>query len=1293
MQQKINELLTELDNLLEKEDIETNEETKLSITLLKNRIEDLEKQRHHKCKLQAAANYEIEGEKITKYWSKTNREVKPRDMIYELEKPGTNPPEYEKHSDKMANIVKDFFDTLQKQPYNATKEEQGKIIEEVLDNVNDHELELTDLDEEISEEDINAALQLTENDKATGMDGIPYNFYKCLNCTFKADSKAENAKEEELFDIIEALTMVYQDIEKHGTDPDSENKFAEGWICPLYKKDDPRKPSNYRPITLLNCDYKIYTKALTMKLAKHAPALIHKNQAGFVPKRSIFDHVQLSKFMIHYAEATEENGVLIALDQEKAYDRIAHDYLWKALERNKIPTRFINAVKALYNNASSIVILNGEHSEKFQITRGVRQGDPLSCLLFNLAIEPLAEMLRRSDLEGYQIPGARERLITTLFADDTTVYLTAGDSITVLEEILEKWCKASGAKFNLDKTEVIPIETPEYRERVLETRIMNPATGERIPDHMKLARDGKPVRSLGAWIGNKIDQATPWTKTIEKMSAALERWKKCSPTLRGKRLIAQMIVGGMTQYLTKVQGMPKAVETQITKILRNFIWDGKKPPISIERLSKPIEEGSIKLLDIQARNEAIEITWLKAYLNLSESRPVWAFVAEVLIGLHITKGSGGVHKLSQVNTFLQTWKVNMTGASRLPEDIKRMLRIAKKHNLTCNAIKIDRKIKKALPIWYHIGARKSIKSLINSTSGKCLRENHQVVTVGDLLKIRERMRRTTEPPHKPYKNCPCPYCDRDRRVADCDNPSRCTNTAIKLLRSLKSKWNTKSSQPKDNLSLTENRMKENMKAKEEGRQITFDPTTTLRDEVLRLFRVFTDPEIPATRPSYRPPRGAEVEEESTEAHIESSQRKRKNKEPRSSCGIRLERGIAVTSIRARIAPTSKQAADLTAMLIAIQNTPDFAPLHLKTTSTSLVKTFTADVLNLEKAGWFGIKNTPLIRAVTARLRKRSARTTLQWISKKKLGPENHEAKKIAQSALSNDEINSPDMSIPKEFNLTGAELSTLSQASAYAAIREMKKTKHTETTENNVRRIMNTIQQLTGQPPEAEKIWKQLRNEAIKRLISDFLWKMIHNVHKVGKYWKNLPGYEERSKCNKCDTLESIEHILFECKETGQQEVWELTKELWGKTGHDWPGQNLATVTAGGLLQFESPPPPEDGEKKKKWRDGRQRLLMIILSESAYLIWKLRNKRRIRNEENPDFEHTRREISNRWYKTLDNRLTLDRAMANPAKFAKKALDPDLVRRTWGGVLKNKRNLPKDWIREGEVLVGRGHSNG
>lgn len=172
-----------------------------------------------------------------------------------------------------------------------------------------------------------------------------------------------------------------------------------------------------------------------MKPAKLVPRLILENQAGSAPERSISDHVQLSKLMIKYAEATEENGAIVALDQEKAYDRMAHDYLWEALRKFRISERFINTVKALYNNAESMVILNGERSEKFRITRRVRQGDPLSGFLFNFAMAPLAEMLRRYNIEGDNMPETTDRLIRTLFADDTSACLSAGDQIADLENI------------------------------------------------------------------------------------------------------------------------------------------------------------------------------------------------------------------------------------------------------------------------------------------------------------------------------------------------------------------------------------------------------------------------------------------------------------------------------------------------------------------------------------------------------------------------------------------------------------------------------------------------------------------------------------------------------------------------------------------------------------------------------------------------------------------------------------------------------------------------------------------
>jgi hypothetical protein len=107
----------------------------------------------------------------------------------------------------------------------------------------------------------------------------------------------------------------------------------------------------------------------------------------------------------------------------KAYDKINHTYMLSVLCHMGFPPKFCNTVKTLYTNAETIVMINGEMSKPFIVTHGVRQGDPLSCLLFNLAIEPLVCLIRNSDLKGVKIPGKDEDLVVSLFADDTTIYL------------------------------------------------------------------------------------------------------------------------------------------------------------------------------------------------------------------------------------------------------------------------------------------------------------------------------------------------------------------------------------------------------------------------------------------------------------------------------------------------------------------------------------------------------------------------------------------------------------------------------------------------------------------------------------------------------------------------------------------------------------------------------------------------------------------------------------------------------------------------------------------------------
>ena len=133
-------------------------------------------------------------------------------------------------------------------------------------------------------------------------------------------NETAKSQEKERFNIIEALTTVYLDIQSHGVNMKA--SFADGWMCPIYKTKDPTEICNYRPITLLNTNYKILTKVLAIQLMEPIHTLIHPDQAGFIPRRSIFNHIKLAKAIIEYSEVMEENSSIVALDQEKVYDKI-----------------------------------------------------------------------------------------------------------------------------------------------------------------------------------------------------------------------------------------------------------------------------------------------------------------------------------------------------------------------------------------------------------------------------------------------------------------------------------------------------------------------------------------------------------------------------------------------------------------------------------------------------------------------------------------------------------------------------------------------------------------------------------------------------------------------------------------------------------------------------------------------------------------------------------------------------------------------------------------------------------
>lgn len=113
------------------------------------------------------------------------------------------------------------------------------------------------------------------------------------------------------------------------------------------------------------------------------------------------------------------------------------------------------------------------------------------------------------------------KVITTLFADNKTVYLSEYDNFCDLNEILKTWCIASEASFNVEKTEVISIGSKMFHEDLIKNRINN-ANHIVLNNTIHIAKEGEPIQILGAWIRNQIDNAAVWTKTIDKIKDNLE---------------------------------------------------------------------------------------------------------------------------------------------------------------------------------------------------------------------------------------------------------------------------------------------------------------------------------------------------------------------------------------------------------------------------------------------------------------------------------------------------------------------------------------------------------------------------------------------------------------------------------------------------------------------------------------------------------------------------------------------------------------------------------------------------
>ena len=166
---------------------------------------------------------------------------------------------------------------------------------------------------------------------------------------------------------------------------------------------DCTKPADFRPISLLNCDKKIISKALNNRLAPILPSIIHCDQAGFIPNRDLKTNIRTCISLTQYTKKHNLDMTLMAVDTEKAFDRLEWPYLYRVLEKFNFPEEFINMIKTLYKSPRARVYTNGILSDAYPLRRGTAQGCPLSPALFVVAIKPLAAKDKQKTYLGLQL--------------------------------------------------------------------------------------------------------------------------------------------------------------------------------------------------------------------------------------------------------------------------------------------------------------------------------------------------------------------------------------------------------------------------------------------------------------------------------------------------------------------------------------------------------------------------------------------------------------------------------------------------------------------------------------------------------------------------------------------------------------------------------------------------------------------------------------------------------------------------------------------------------------------------
>lgn len=306
-----------------------------------------------------------------------------------------------------------------------------EMILEPRDQGSEDQMEGADEEETVPEVTLNEvkdAISLMRNNRAPGEDGIPAELFKY-------------GGEEVMRSMYTLIRSIWES-----------EQIPEDWntavICPIHKKNDKTVCSNYRGISLLNVAYKIFSKVLARRLEVYAERELGEYQCGFRRNRSTLDHILSLRLILEKCYEYNVSIHQLYIDYKEAYDSINRDKLRVVLEEMRVPRKIINLVFITLCSTRARVKIQGQLTRKFEVRKGLRQGDATSTTLFNLCLE---HVIRRIPLNAQGTIYTRS-LQYMAFADD--VVLLGRNSRTLVEALqhMSEGSRHLGLQINREKT-------------------------------------------------------------------------------------------------------------------------------------------------------------------------------------------------------------------------------------------------------------------------------------------------------------------------------------------------------------------------------------------------------------------------------------------------------------------------------------------------------------------------------------------------------------------------------------------------------------------------------------------------------------------------------------------------------------------------------------------------------------------------------------------------------------------------------------------------------------------------